>query len=178
MTEDLERILVGGLEARKVEIVDYDDAWPRRFERERERISVGLQGVAVRIEHIGSTAVPGLAAKPVVDILVTVTDVERDEPRFALAIEELGFDLRVREEGHRAYRTPQRDVNLHVWSDDEPEVENYLVFRDHLRGHPEDRELYARVKRELAKREWADVNHYADAKTEVVQDIMSRARSL
>ncbi len=176
MTEDLERILVGGLEPRKVHIVDYDPAWPLRFEHERERLAAALADVAARIEHIGSTAVPGLAAKPVVDILVTVADVESDEPRFAPPVEALGFELRVREPGHRAFRARARDVNLHVWSDDDPEVSKYLVFRDHLRRSAADRELYARVKRELAQREWADVNLYADAKTEVVEEIMSRAR--
>ena len=167
---------MGGLEARKVVIADYDPGWPLRFERERDRIAARLGQEMRRIEHIGSTAVPGLAAKPVVDILATVPDVG-DERAYQPAIEALGFELRVLEPTHRAFRTPERDVNLHVWGDDDPEVERHLVFRDHLRLNPNDRALYELTKRELAAQEWPDINYYADAKNAVIADIMERARS-
>jgi GrpB-like predicted nucleotidyltransferase (UPF0157 family) len=170
----LEATLVGGLEARTVVIADYDPAWPTRFERERDRLVAALQSVIKRIEHIGSTAVPGLAAKPVVDILITVADITNDDA-FQPAIEGLGYELRVLEPKHRAFRTLERDVNLHVWGDSDPEVERHLVFRDHLRRAPDDRALYERTKRELATREWRDINYYADAKNAVIAEIMERA---
>lgn len=177
LDEELESTLVGGMERRTVEIADYDPAWPGRFERERSRLASSLGPVARRIEHIGSTAVSGLAAKPVVDVLVTVDDVE-DESAYRDSIEGLGFELRVKEPDHRAFRTRARDVNLHVWPDDHPEVAKYLLFRDRLRHDPDDRSLYERVKRELAsKGAWRDVNYYADAKSAVVQEILARAKA-
>lgn len=174
LTTHLESVLVGGLEARTVEIVDYTDEWPVRFAHEKERLAEALEGTALRIKHIGSTAVPGLAAKPVVDILVTVADAE-DEHTFRAAIEALGYELRVREPGHRAFRTAARDVNLHIWADDDPEVERHLLFRDRLRNDARDRARYEDVKRELATRRWTDINYYAEAKNEVVAEILQRA---
>lgn len=174
LDEQLRTSLVGGLEPRKVEIVDYDPEWPRRFEWERSRLDRVLGSLVRRIEHIGSTAVPGLAAKPVVDILVTVDDVESEES-YRDAVEGLGFELRVTESNHRAFRTAARDVNLHFWRDDDPEVSKYLLFRDHLRSHADDRALYEGVKRELALRDWPDVNYYADAKSSVISEILQRA---
>lgn len=174
LKEELEKSLIGGLEPRTVNIVDYDPAWVNRFEEERDRLRAALGETARMIEHIGSTSVPGLAAKPVVDILLTVGDVD-DESGYRSAIEALGYELRVREPGHRAFRTPARDVNLHVWPTDDPAVDSYLRFRDRLRNAPEDRALYERVKRELATRDWRDVNYYAEAKSEVVAEILERA---
>jgi GrpB-like predicted nucleotidyltransferase (UPF0157 family) len=170
----LEATLVGGFEPRRVIIADYDPGWPLRFESERDRLVTTLGSVITRIEHIGSTAVPGLAAKPVVDIIVTVADITNDDA-FQPAIEGLGYELRVLEPEHRAFRTVERDVNLHVWGDSDPEVERHLVFRDHLRRAPDDRALYERTKRELATRHWRDINYYADAKSTVVAEIMERA---
>jgi GrpB-like predicted nucleotidyltransferase (UPF0157 family) len=170
----LDRVLVGGRERAAIVIADYDASWPERFERERERIVGALGDVVLRIEHIGSTAVPGLAAKPIVDVLVTVEDPE-DESAFAPALIEVGYELRVRERGHRMFRTPQRDVHVHVWAPEDPEVGRYLRFRDRLRASPEDRAAYETLKRELAKREWNDMNHYADAKSQLIAEILGRA---
>ena len=170
----LESVLVGGLEPRAVEIADYTDEWPARFAHEKERLLAALGPVARRIEHIGSTAVPGLAAKPVVDILVTVADPE-DEDSYRASIESLGFELRVREPGHRAFRTVARDVNLHIWADDDTEVDRHLLFRDWLRQSRTDRTRYERVKRDLAKQEWPDINYYAEAKNDIVAEILHRA---
>lgn len=174
----LEATLVGGLEPRVVEIVAYKDEWPRRFERERRRLSDALEGVVRRIEHIGSTSVPGLASKDVVDICVTVEDAD-DEDAYLPLVEGLYYVLHAREPGHRCFRTAARDVNLHVYADDAEEVHDYLVLRERLRSSAEDRRLYEQVKRELAaKGEWPDVNYYADAKTDVIQDILGRAEAL
>ena len=173
----LDRVLIGGREPRPVLIADYDPAWPVRFALERDRINAALGSLAVRIEHVGSTAVPGLAAKPIVDLLVTVADPE-DEKAYLGALEQCGYELRVREPGHRMVRTPERDLHVHVWSDDDPEVDRHLRFRDRLRTSAEDRRAYEQLKRELAAREWPDFNHYAEAKGPLIEAILERAGPL
>lgn len=169
----LDAVLVGGRERAQIVLAEYDTGWPQRFERERKRILTALWAVAIRVEHIGSTAVPGLAAKPIVDVLVTVADPD-DEAAFVPALEGAGYELRVREPGHRMLRTPERDVHVHVWSDRDPEVDNYLAFRNRLRTSAEDRAAYERLKRELAQRDWEDMNHYADAKGPLIAAILAR----
>ena len=170
-------VLIGGREPGVVVIADYDESWPRRFEAERERLAARLSGVACRIEHVGSTAVPGLAAKPIVDVLVTVDDAE-DDALFASALEALGYVLRVREPHHRMFRLPDRTVQVHVWDDGDPEVTAYLSFRDALRGSLQLREAYARLKRELTEREWADINDYADAKSPFITSVLARPSAI
>jgi GrpB-like predicted nucleotidyltransferase (UPF0157 family) len=125
--DHLDQVLVGGRERRRVVIVDYDPGWPLRFEAERDRIRRSLGVRALRIEHIGSTSVPGLGAKPIVDVLVTVVDAD-DEREFREPLERAGYVLRVREPCHRMFRTPARDVQVHIWSDDDAEVERHLRF--------------------------------------------------
>jgi GrpB-like predicted nucleotidyltransferase (UPF0157 family) len=174
--ESLDRALIGGREKREIVIADYDSAWPTRFQREHERLRRALAATALRIEHIGSTAVPGLAAKPVIDVLVVVADPE-DESALVPALEAAGYELRVREPAHRMFRTPERDVHVHVWADADPEVDRHLAFRDRLRSSPEDRAAYEQLKRNLATREWCDMNQYADAKSELIAEILSRARN-
>jgi GrpB-like predicted nucleotidyltransferase (UPF0157 family) len=174
--EELDAALVGGLERRPVVIADYDPAWPARFAAERERIRAALGPRALRVEHIGSTAVAGLAAKPIVDILVGVADPD-DTAALDPALEAAGYALRVREPGHRMFRTPAHDVHVHVWRDADPEVARYLAFRDRLRTSAEDRVAYETRKRELAAREWEDMNFYAEAKRDVVEAIIARALS-
>jgi GrpB-like predicted nucleotidyltransferase (UPF0157 family) len=155
-------------------LADASPEWPVRFERERARLLAALGPVARAIEHIGSTAVPGLAAKPVVDVLVTVADPDV-EAAYAPALERAGYLPRVREPGHRMFRTPDRSVHVHVWGRDDPEVGRYLAFRDRLRASREDRQAYERLKRELAGREWEDANHYAQAKGGLIEAILARA---
>jgi GrpB-like predicted nucleotidyltransferase (UPF0157 family) len=155
-------------------IVDYDSSWPARYRIERDRVRRALGVSALRIEHIGSTAVPGLAAKPIVDLLVAVTDPD-DESGFGTALEVAGYELRVREPGHLMFRTPERDVHVHIWGHSDREVTRHLMFRDRLRRSPADRDAYARLKRELALREWADMNDYADAKGALIKEILARA---
>jgi len=168
----LDRVLVGGREKRAVVIAEPDPAWPRRFEVERARIARALGDRALRIEHIGSTAVPGLAAKPIVDVLVEVEAV--DEARLAPPLEAAGYLLRVREEDHLMFRTRARDVNVHVWPAGSEEVSRHLAFRDRLRTSPEDRRAYEDLKRELAARDWDDMNHYAEAKSGLIREILAR----
>ncbi len=169
-------MLVGGLEpVTSIEIVDYDAAWPARFEIERARIAAALGDVALDIHHIGSTSVPGLAAKPIIDICLVVDDVEDDEA-FGPVLEAEGYPLRVREPDHRMFRTPARDVHVHVYERGSQEIVDYLDLRDWLRQDADGRERYASVKRELAARSWRDMNEYADAKSPVVSDTLRRAR--
>lgn len=170
----LDTVLIGGRERAAIVICDYDPAWAARFLAERSLISSALGDVALAIEHIGSTAVPGLAAKPIVDVLVTVTDPD-DEAAFEPALSECEYQLRVREPGHRMFRTPEHDVHIHVWADSDPEVERYLSFRDRLRASNEDRAAYERLKRELATKAWSDMNHYAEAKGSLIEEILSRS---
>ena len=172
----LEAVLIGGRERVPIVVVDPDPAWPARFEAVRDRIRVALGDRVVDVQHIGSTAVPGLAAKPVIDVLLTVADVD-DEPAWLPALEGAGFVLRVREAGHRLVRTPERDVHVHVYEPGVPQVRAYLDLRDRLRESAADRDLYAATKRALARREWADMNDYADAKSDVVAEILARARA-
>ncbi len=165
--------LIGGVERRAIVIAEADSAWPRRFELERDRIAAALGGAALRIEHIGSTAVPGLAAKPIVDVLLAVAEPD-DEPAYLPALEYAGYVLRVREPGHRMVRTPELDVHVHVWAEGSPEIGRHLAFRDRLRESAEDRAAYERLKRELAAREWDDMNAYADAKGALIREILRR----
>ncbi len=164
----------------RVQVVDYDPEWPRRFEQEAWLIREALGARALRVEHAGSTSVPGLAAKPVIDIVLVVADSAR-ESEYVAALEGAGYVLRIREPDwheHRMFKGPAQDVNLHVFSGGCPEVERMLAFRDWLRMNEDDRELYGRVKRSLAERDWSRTQEYADAKTEVVSDILSRTGRL
>ena len=156
-------------------IVEHDDTWASAYAGVRGRLEAALGATALRVEHIGSTSVPGLAAKPVVDVLLVVADVE-DEPAYVPPLESAGFVLRVREPEHRMVRTPARDVHVHVYEPDHPAVDAYLDLRDWLRVDAADRALYGQVKRRLAEQDWVDMNAYADAKTEVVTAVLGRAR--
>ena len=161
-----------------VELVDYDPEWPRLFAHEAERVRAALGDRVLLLEHVGSTAVPGLAAKPRIDMLLVVAD-SADEPAYVPALEAAGYVLRIREPDwheHRMFKGPAIDLNLHVFSPDCPEVERLLLFRDRLRSNESDRRRYERTKRELARREWAYVQNYADAKSAVVEEIIARAQ--
>ncbi|MBA8815064.1 GrpB-like predicted nucleotidyltransferase (UPF0157 family) [Microbacterium halimionae] len=168
--------LIGGVEPRAIVIVDPDPAWAERFVRAHARISAALGTFARRIDHIGSTSVPGLPAKPIIDIDVSVADVE-DETGYVPALVAAGYLLRVREPGHRMLRTPNLDTHVHICTVGSEWEEDHLLFRDWLRQHPADRDAYAVLKRQLATRDWTDMNEYSDAKTSFIAEILSRARS-
>jgi GrpB-like predicted nucleotidyltransferase (UPF0157 family) len=157
-------------------IVDYNPQWPQLFAREAERIRAVLGSLALRIEHAGSTSVPGLAAKPIIDLLLVVAD-SAQEDTYAPAMEAAGYVLRIREPNwyeHRMFKGPDTDINLHVFSSGCPETERMLMFRDWLRGNAADRDLYARTKVALSQKKWTYVQNYADAKTAVIEEIMER----
>ncbi len=158
---------------------EYDPAWPALYEREERRIRSILGLRVVRIEHTGSTSVPGLAAKPIIDITMTVADVA-DEAAFAADLEAGGYRQVIRERepewwNHAVFKGPDTNVNLHVFSAGCPELERMVGFRDWLRTHDDDRVLYESTKRELIDRPWTYVQEYADAKTAVVEAIAARA---
>ncbi|HKY53863.1 MAG TPA: GrpB family protein [Anaerolineales bacterium] len=160
-------------------LVDYEPEWPRLFEREETRIRAALGELALSIEHVGSTSVPGLAAKPKIDILLVVAN-SADESTYFPALEESGYILKIREPDwyeHRMFKGPDIDVNLHVFSQGCEEIERMLLFRNWLRNNADDRQLYEQTKRELAKRTWKYMQNYADAKSAVVAEIMTRARN-
>jgi GrpB-like predicted nucleotidyltransferase (UPF0157 family) len=169
----LDAVLVGGREERTVELAAYREDWPVRYEAERERVAGALGDTARRIEHIGSTAVSGLAAKPVVDILVAVDDPD-EESSYLPALEAVGYVLRVREPEHRMFRTPNRDVHVHNWRSGGDDERRLLLFRDRLRSSAEARTRYEEAKRSLAGR-YRDVDYYAEAKSTVIEDILRGA---
>ena len=160
-----------------IELAEYDPEWPRLFEREAERLHDALGQKALRIEHVGSTSVPGLAAKPVIDIVLVVADTS-DEGAYVPPLEAAGYVLRIREPDwfeHRLFKGPDTNVNVHTFSEGCEEVERMVAFRDWLCKHDDDRGLYLAAKRELAGREWRYVQNYADAKSAVVRQIVARA---
>ena len=149
------------------------------FERESRRIHDALGSRAPRIEHAGSTSVPGLVAKPVIDILLVVAH-SADEEAYVPALQSAGYLLRIRETNwyeHRMFNGPDTEINLHVFSSGCPEISRMPLFRDWLRNNAADRELYARTKLALAQQEWEQVQDYADSKTAVVEEILSLALS-
>lgn len=168
--------LLGGTEPLKLALHSYDEAWPKRYAEHCRRIREALGAAALGVEHIGSTSVPGLAAKPIIDIVVTVEDITAEED-YLDALLEAGYELRVREPGHRLVRTPARDVHVHLYGRNDPAVREYLLLRDHLRTNAQDRTLYETTKRTLLNQMWEDMNDYADAKTDVIRAIKGRART-
>lgn len=167
--------IVGGTEPIRVALENYDDRWPEMYLDHRGRILEALAAIDVDVHHIGSTAVPGLAAKPIVDIAIAVDDITA-EGKYLEPLLAAGYDLRVREAGHRLVRTPERDVHVHIYGRGDPAIDDYLLLRDHLRTDQDDRALYERTKRELLRTSWDDMNAYADAKTDVILAIKARAR--
>jgi GrpB-like predicted nucleotidyltransferase (UPF0157 family)/aminoglycoside phosphotransferase (APT) family kinase protein len=162
---------------RRIVIADYDATWPAQFENEAAAVRRVLGSRAFRIDHVGSTSVPGLAAKPIIDVLLVVAD-SSDEPSYAPLLEAAGYVLRLREPGwyeHRLFNGPRTPVNLHVFSSTCPEIDRMLAFRDRLRHNDDDRELYAQLKRGLSQQEWESVDDYANAKHAVVTRILANA---
>ena len=138
--------LIGGVEKRYLELVDYDGRWPAIFRHHQNRIRSALAGVVSAVEHIGSTSVPGLAAKPIIDVVVTVPDITAEED-YLNPLMAAGSELRVREPGHRMVRTPARDVHVHILQRGNPDIDEYRLLRDHLRADADDRAVYERTKR-------------------------------
>jgi GrpB-like predicted nucleotidyltransferase (UPF0157 family) len=177
--EDPTRVTVGDVRPLDgpVTLVEYDPAWPQRYAALARVIQRALTDAVVLVEHVGSTAVPGLVAKPIVDIVLAVAD-SANEDAYLAALEAEGYALRIREPDwyeHRMLKGDGADVNLHVFSAGCREIDRMLLFRDLLRADSAERDRYAAVKRRLAAQRWRHVQNYADAKTAVVEEILSRA---
>jgi GrpB-like predicted nucleotidyltransferase (UPF0157 family) len=159
------------------EVVSYDPAWHERFTRWRERLAAALGSAAPRIEHVGSTSVPGLAAKPIIDIQVSVLDVA-DEPSYLTHMQSAGLILRLREPGHLFLWPPPakpRDVHVHVCCSGSSWERDHLLFRDYLRAHPAASARYADTKHDLIRRWHDDRKAYGEAKTAFVLDSLDAA---
>jgi len=166
-------------ESDPVEVVPYNAEWPRRFGSCRERLSTVLRVKPMRIEHVGSTAIPDLPAKPVVDIQVSVEDIRR-ELAYVPAIESIGVQLRSRDNEHRYFRPfsgHPRDVHVHVCNAGSTWEARHLLFRDFLRANDDAKTVYVAAKRDAATRWTFDRIAYADAKTAVIDQLMAEAET-
>ena len=164
-------------------VVPYDEAWPSLFEEERARIERAIGPWAEEIEHVGSTAVPGLAAKPIIDIMVGVKSLE-NSPILVERLVSIGYEyvpefvqvlpfrryFRKMREGRRTHQVHLVERSNTEWWD------RHLLFRDYLRVHPEVAEEYARLKYELSNRFGEDREAYTDAKTEFISEVVRRAQ--
>ncbi len=161
-----------------IQLVPSEPTWPRQYAEVAARIRQALGPGAAVVEHVGSTSVPGLAAKPFIDVLLLVPD-PSDEAAYVPGLEAAGFLLHVREPDwhqHRFFRAHDPEVQIHVFAVGSEEAERMLLFRDRLRANKDERTLYEETKRRLAARNWTRVQDYADAKSEIVEEIIARAR--
>lgn len=155
----------------------YDESWPAQYQAEAAKIRAALGEGAIVVEHVGSTSIPGLCAKPILDIVLAVAN-SADEDAYVPALTAEGYRLHLREpdwEQHRVMKGEAPMVNLHVFTAGSREIERMVAFRDRCRASPAERRLYEETKRELAARTWRHVQHYANAKSEVVEAITARA---
>ncbi|MEM6270981.1 MAG: GrpB family protein [Bacteroidota bacterium] len=188
----------------KIEIHPYNPAWPQLFAEEKQRLSAQLDGLGARIEHIGSTSVPDLAAKPIIDIAVGLQSPDHLDqmpdrmlqdphylyfPVYESMMPGRRYFLRISSAGQRA-QLPQvidnfeltlhpavltREYQIHIWVEATEDYQRHLRFRDHLRTHPQVRQAYEDLKKDLAQREWASGGDYAEAKTEFIRRIEREA---
>ena len=177
--EYLRRVTVGKRKPlyRSIYLAPYDPDWPSQFSLIANQIREALLDKVLQLEHVGSTAVPGLSAKPKIDIVLAVSN-SADEQAYVPQLEEIGYELRIREPDwfeHRLLRPADIPANIHVFSVGCEEIDRMLAFRDWLRTHDDDRQLYEETKRELAAQTWKYTQNYADAKTEIIQGILARA---
>ena len=159
-------------------IEEYDPHWPERFNAVRSRLAPVIGKFAAAIEHVGSTAVPGLAAKPIIDIDILLKSA-KDLPRVIAKLKTVGYEHQgtLGVPGRDVFKAPTHDIyhHLYVCSTDSPEFFRHIAFRDYLRKHPKDAEDYARLKRCLAGKFSIDRDAYTQAKTDFIQEILRRA---
>lgn len=163
----------------QIELVDYDPTWPQDFARTATRLQNALGAGALALDHVGSTSVPGLCAKPIIDINLTVGSSAREE-LYRPELERAGYRFILREPAwfeHRLFKGDAPRVNLHVFPQGAAELVRMRLFRDWLRHDAADRALYAEMKRRLAAQDWPEVQAYADAKSTIIEEIMTRARA-
>jgi len=179
MDEEKPEKTPGANKTKRVEVVPYDPTWPVRFEEVRQYLLGILPAMEVRVEHVGSTSVPGLAAKPILDIdIVLQNGADFLEVKALLELD--GYchigDLGIT--GREAFKNQDKPQlmrhNLYVLTADADELRRHLTFRDWLRSHPQDREAYAQVKIAAARQFPDDISAYIDAKSDVILDIYKR----
>ncbi|WP_102125784.1 GrpB family protein [Deinococcus planocerae] len=161
----------------RVEVTEYDPEWPRLYEREAARLRALLGERVLALEHVGSTAVPGLPAKPIIDLDLSLAD-STDEAAYLPILEGAGYRLVLREPDwheHRMLGGPDTDSNLHVWTLGSPEARRHPIFRDWLRTQGDDRRRYGELKRELAGRDFSYMHEYNNAKAPLIREILARA---
>ncbi len=174
--EEIARARVAPTDHTVVEVVAPDASWPEQFSAVRTAVETALGDRALSVRHVGSTSVPGLWAKPIIDVDLIVAD-SADEAAYLPDLEAAGFELRVREpewEEHRCLRGTDPPSNLHVWSPGSEEPARHAAFRDWLITQPDDREAYAAVKRDLATQGFTDAMQYNNAKAGLIYDIYER----
>lgn len=182
MTEeniDRDKSLIGGKESVNLELVDYDNSWSDKFKVESHKIKNALGDIVTLIEHIGSTSIPGLAAKPIIDIVVSIDNPENEE-EYKDNLEGIGYELRVREPDfyeHRMFRTHKRDVHLHIFPSNCIEIDRYITFRNALRDSLSKREEYHTLKANLINQGITDMNEYASKKGEFIESVIRSSKN-
>lgn len=162
-----------------IHLADYNPAWSSIFAELEPKIRSVLKDKVLLLEHVGSTSVPELAAKPIIDMVLAVAD-SSDESSYVPQLATIGYILTIREPDwyeHRVLKPQDKTANLHVFTSGCKEIERMIAFRDWLRNHPEDKKLYETTKRKLSQQTWKYIQNYADAKSSVVREIMKRAYS-
>ena len=175
--DEVAAVRIGTQPPRTIEVVEYDEGWPAAYESVRSRIAEALGDRVLGLAHVGSTSVPGLAAKAVIDVDLLVAD-SADEVSYVPDLEAAGFVLRVRDpdwEEHRVLTIEAPKTNLHVTSADAVEPRRHVLFRDWLRDHDDDRDTYAALKLALNERGFTDSMDYNNHKSELVYDLYEKA---
>ena len=167
--------------ARRIEVVPYNPAWSTMFSAEAAKIAAVLGDQVVATLHIGSTAIPGIKAKPIIDLLVVVQDIERIDD-YHEAMEGLGYEPMGEHgiPGRRFYRKPGKDTrthHVHVYAQGHSEVQRHLDFRDYLRAHPLDAQAYSRLKERLAVKFPDDADRYVQGKSALIEEIDAKAKA-
>ena len=161
----------------QIYLAPYDPTWPAQYQAEAAKIRAALGDGVIALEHVGSTSIPSLSAKPIIDIVLCVAD-SSDEGSYVSALTAQGYRLHLREpewEQHRVMKGDDPMVNLHVFTVGSPELTRMVALRDRCRTYPEELKLYKETKQALASQVWRHVQHYANAKGEVVEAIIARA---
>lgn len=159
----------------EIELVPYTAQWEARFNEEADLLSSVLRKILVTIHHIGSTSIPGIVAKPIVDMIPVVTDIQEVDP-LTSALEALGYEVKGEYgmPGRRFLIKKQdgkRTFNVHIFEKDHPDIERHLRFRDYLRTHPEEREAYSNLKKELVSESQDDIEKYCWGKEDFIKSI-------
>ncbi len=162
-----------------VRVVEYDPRWPSLYEEERARILKALGDVVLDIQHVGSTAIPGAAAKPIIDVMVGLSDLAAGE-KCVQPLETIGYEFRGEAgiPGRLYFRKgAPRTHHLHMVKRGGAFWETHTLFRDYLRSHPDEASRYYKLKKQLAARFGPDREAYTEAKSPFIESVLARARA-